>query len=117
MELLRYLTKDHEDYVNQVMWYTLQSDSDVEPQDQDRQSVIMQEMIRSVPMSMEMFEGLSRGRFILNLFTDSEMWSGQPYADLLSQYAQRYDIQFKDFLDDLEHYSTCMKNGKGLCSR
>lgn len=116
MDLLRYLTDDVEAYYEDILWYTLQADSEVELHDHARISMLLDEMKRSVPTSLFMYEDQNHGKNDLQFRWERRaMMDGQSIEATLAQLALEVDLTFDSFHEDLEYYSQCIKQRDKLC--
>lgn len=116
MELLNYLTKDTEAYYEDILWYSLQADSDEEVIDPHRFSLVKQELKRSVPVSVFM-SGWQRalGNHAHYGMIRNSIKNGQSAEQALEQFVQRIDTSYGSFKEDLALYEQCIYQMSYLC--
>jgi len=115
MELLRYLTEDGDAFFEDIANYTLRVNAKVEPIDPIRLALVLNEMKRSEPASLYMYEDQNHGSNRSHIPPIRAIQSGQSAKDALSSFAENIDMQFETFKEDMEYYSQCIKSNRDLC--
>lgn len=115
IQLLRFLAKDAEAYYEDIARYTLTAESSVKIQSEERLDVVVNEIRRSQPASLLMYEDQHHGDNRAYFPPYHAMEQGISAKDALRQYAEEIELQFMYFKEDLDNYATCIRNREGVC--
>lgn len=110
MKLLRYLLEESDDFYQDTVVQTHQvgAKGALLNKDTEEWSVLLQEVTRSVPVSLMMNEGSQWANSIAQIRLNKlyrAMKNGQPAKEVLEGYAEEFDMQFEEFKEDLNNYS------------
>jgi len=75
----------------------------------------VQEMRRSEPMTLYLFEGLNHGKDSRFFPLRRALMDGQPANEALQMYAEQVEVRFESFRDDLEVYAACIRQEVDVC--
>jgi len=115
MNLIRFLIERSDDFYIDTIQHTYQNFGGIVPIDSRRLSIVKEEVQRSIPASLYMYDGQLHGRSLIHYKPSSAIRSGQSVKEVFRKEAESIDMQFKLMREDLHHLEECMKKTIGVC--